>query len=59
QVNADRSVDIFFGPAAPPGKESNWVPTRAGDEFEVLFRFYAPEKALFEKIWRLPDVEKT
>jgi hypothetical protein len=23
----------------------------------VLFRFYGPEKALFEKTWKLPDIE--
>jgi hypothetical protein len=30
------------------GKESNWVPTKAGGRFEVLFRFYGPEKPLFD-----------
>jgi hypothetical protein len=59
QVNQDRSVDVYFGPRAPASNESNWVPTRAQGEFEVLFRFYAPEKSLFEKQWRLPDIEKT
>jgi hypothetical protein len=59
KVNADLSVDIYFGPAAAPAHESNWVPTSAHGEFEVLFRFYAPEKSLFEKKnWRLPDIEK-
>ena len=58
QKNADGSVDVFFGPAAPAGKESNWVPTKADRGFEVLFRFYGPEKSLFEKKWKLPDVEK-
>jgi hypothetical protein len=24
----------------------------------VLFRFYGPEKAVFDKTWKLPDVEK-
>jgi hypothetical protein len=33
------------------------VPTAEGD-FEILFRFYGPEKPLFEKTWKLPDVEK-
>ena len=28
------------------------------DEFEVMFRLYAPTKALFEKMWTLPDVER-
>jgi len=51
-------VDVYFGPKAPAGKESNWVPTRTNRGFEVLFRFYGPEKQLFEKTWRLPDIEK-
>src|SRR4029077_5690244 len=55
--NADGSVDIYFGPKSPPGKESNWVPTKFGGEFEVFFRFYGPEKALFEKTWKLPGIE--
>jgi hypothetical protein len=29
QTNADGSVDVYFGPKAPPGKEKNWVPTSA------------------------------
>ena len=59
QVNQDRSVDVYFGPHAPTSNESNWVPTSSHGEFEVLFRFYAPEKSLFEKNWRLPDIEKS
>ena len=58
QKNADGSVDICFAPKAPASKESNWVPTKAGGQFEVLFRFYGPEKSLFEKTWRLPDIEQ-
>jgi hypothetical protein len=58
QKNADGSIDVFFGPAAPAGHESNWVPTRAGSQFEVLFRFYGPEKPLFDKTWFLPDIER-
>jgi hypothetical protein len=58
QKNADGSVDIYFGPTAPAGKESNWVPTSADGQFEVLFRLYGPEKPLFDKTWVLPDIEK-
>ena len=56
--NADGSVDVYFGPEAPTGRESNWVPTSPGGGFEVLFRFYGPGKQLFDKTWRLPDIEK-
>jgi hypothetical protein len=58
QKNADGSVDIYFGPNAPAGKESNWVPTDPARKFELMFRLYAPTKALFDKTWVLPDVEK-
>ena len=56
--NADGSVDVYFGPNAPAGQESNWVPTKADGEFEVLFRLYAPTQALFDKAWELPDIEQ-
>jgi hypothetical protein len=42
----------------PNGKKSNWIPTRASRTFEVLFRFYGPEKPLFDKTWTLPDLER-
>jgi hypothetical protein len=58
QANADGSVDIYFGPEEPAGKQSNWVPTKASGTFEVLFRFYGPEKPLFDKTWMLPDIER-
>ncbi len=57
QKNADGSADIYFGPTAPAGEESNWVPTSTGAGFEVLFRFYGPEKPVFDKTWTLPDIE--
>jgi hypothetical protein len=56
--NADGSVDIYLGPNPPASQESNWVPTSPGEGFEVLFRFYGPEKPLFEKTWKLPDIAK-
>ncbi len=58
QKNADGSVDIYFGPKAPAGKDSNWVPTNPSRQFEVLFRFYGPETPLFDKTWKLPDIER-
>jgi hypothetical protein len=58
QQNADGSVDLFFGPKAPADKESNWVSTDPSGHFEVVFRFYGPEKSLFDKTWKLPDIEK-
>ena len=59
QKNSDASVDIYFGPKAPAGKEANWVPTNPRGQFEVLFRFYGPERPLFDKTWKLPDIERS
>ena len=59
QKNADGSVDIYFGPKAPARNEPNWVPTSASGKFEVLFRLYGPEKPLFDKTWKLPDIERS
>ena len=49
QKNADGSVDLYFAPKAPVGKDSNWVPTDPNGKFKVLFRFYGPKKPLFEQ----------
>ena len=56
--NSDGSVDIFVGPKAPDGMETNWIPTDSKREFELMLRLYAPTKAFFEKKWVLPDGER-
>ena len=58
QKNADGSTDVYFGPQPPKGKESNWVPTDSKRDFELMFRLYAPKKEFFDKVWKLPDVER-
>jgi hypothetical protein len=54
--NADGSVDVFFGPAAPRGQDANWVATDPQRGFELMFRLYAPTQAFFDKAWVLPDL---
>jgi hypothetical protein len=58
QKNPDGSIDVYFGPKAPTGKESNWVPTDPVRQFELMARFYGPKKEFFDRIWKLSDVEK-
>lgn len=58
KTNADGSVDVYFGATAPTGHESNWVPISAVGQFEVLFRFYGPQKPIFDKSWSMPDIEE-
>jgi hypothetical protein len=55
--NADGSVDIYFGPKAPKGKENNWLPTDPKRRFFLLARFYGPEPALFDGSFELNNIE--
>ena len=38
EVNADGSVDVYFGPKAPAGKERNWIETVPGKDWTMTFR---------------------
>jgi hypothetical protein len=57
QANPDGSYDIYFGPTAPQGKESNWIQTVPGKSFNVILRFYGPLQAWFDQTWRPSDIE--
>jgi hypothetical protein len=56
--NADGTVDIYFGPKPSAGKESNWLYTQPGQKWFPWFRVYGPEKAIFDKSFKLPDIDK-
>lgn len=56
--NPDGSMDVYFGPKAPAGKETNWVQTEPGKGWFAYFRFYGPTEPFFDKSWALPDVVK-
>ncbi len=55
--NEDGSVDLYFGPQAPAGKERNWVETVPGKGWMVLIRLYGPLEPWFDKTWRPGEFE--
>jgi hypothetical protein len=57
QKNQDGSVDLYFGPNAPTGKDSNWIPTVPDRAWFAYLRLYAPLEPYFDKSWPLPDIE--
>src|SRR5262245_22523761 len=57
-VNPDTSVDIYFGPKPPAGKESNWVQTVPGKGWNTLLRLYGPLEPWFDKTWRPGESEE-
>ena len=58
KANEDGSIDLYFGPKAPAGMESNWIQTVPGRAWFTYFRWYGPTEAYYDKSWRLPDIEK-
>lgn len=56
RMNADQSVDLYFGPNAPAGLESNWLPTMGRRPYP-WFRLYAPGPEFWDRSFTLPDVE--
>ena len=49
--NDDGSVDLYFGPKAPAGKEKNWTQTVPGKGWFVLIRLYGPLEPWFDGTW--------
>jgi hypothetical protein len=58
QINSDGTIDVYFGPKAPEGKDSNWVYTAPNKAWIMLFRFYSPKPEIINKTWVLPDIER-
>jgi hypothetical protein len=56
-INADGSVDVWFGPTAPEGHEANWVQTVPGKGWNVLLRLYGPLESWFDKTWKPGEFE--
>lgn len=56
-VNADTSVDVWFGPKAPKGHEANWVQSIPGKGWNVLLRLYGPLQPWFDKTWQPGEFE--
>jgi hypothetical protein len=58
EENPDGSVDIYFGPAAPAGKEKNWVKTLPEKGWFTYLRLYGPLAPFFEQTWKPDDIVK-
>jgi hypothetical protein len=52
-----KSVDLYFGPKAPEGKEGQWIQTIPGKGWFVYFRIYGPEQPTFDGTWKPGDFD--
>lgn len=57
QANADGSVDVYFGPKAPTGKESKWIETVPGKGWFTMLCLYGALEPWFDKTWRPGEIK--
>ncbi len=55
--NKDGSIDLYFGPKPPKGKEANWVETVPGKSWFTVLRLYGPLQPWFDQTWKPGDIE--
>ena len=52
------SIDLYFGPTAPAGKEGVWIKTIPNKGWFTYFRIYGPEGPAFDGSWKPGDFEE-
>jgi hypothetical protein len=55
--NSDGSYDIYFGPKAPKGEESNWLETIPERSWFTILRMYGATEPWINKTWRPGEIE--
>ncbi|WP_043824860.1 DUF1214 domain-containing protein [Rhodococcus opacus] len=48
----DGTIDLWFGPSAPAGKEANWIRTVPAKSWFPMLRLYGPLQPWFDKQWQ-------
>ena len=55
-ANEDGSVDLYFGPTAPAGKDANWIQTVPAKGWFVYLRLYGPLEPFWDRTWRVSEI---
>ncbi|WP_291144194.1 DUF1254 domain-containing protein [Flavobacterium sp. UBA7680] len=53
-----KSIDLYFGPKAPAGKEGQWIKTLPNRGWFAYIRIYGPEAGAFNGSWKPGDFEE-
>ena len=51
------TVELYFGPTAPAGREGQWIKTIPGKGWFTYFRIYGPGSPAFDGSWKPGDFE--
>jgi hypothetical protein len=52
KINEDGSVDLYLGPKAPDGWQTNWIETVPDKAWFAYFRLYGPTEGYFYRTTR-------
>jgi hypothetical protein len=58
-ATGEPSIELYFAPEPPTGREDRWIKTIPDRGWFVYFRIYGPEEPAFDGSWQLPDIEAT
>lgn len=59
QTDDDGSIDLYFGPEPPSGREGNWIRTVPGKGWFTILRVYGPIDGYFDRTWKPTDITPT
>ena len=57
-INKDGSVEAWFGPEVPVGKEDNWIKTIPGKAWYMIMRLYNPTESGNNILWKPGEIKK-
>jgi len=57
-LNSDGTLNIWFGPTAPEGRENNWIQTVQGKEWQLVLRLYDLFEPLQDHTWSPGEIEE-
>lgn len=58
-VSSGSTIDLYFGPTAPPGHEAQWIKTIRRKGWFAYFRLYGPQPPAFDGRWKPGDFERS
>ena len=57
ETNPDGTIDLYFGPTAPTGREANWLQTIPGKGWWTILRLYNPLQGFFDRTWQPSEIQ--
>jgi hypothetical protein len=57
-INPGGSMDVWFGPESPSGRENNWIKTIPGKSWYLKLRLYDMKESVENIFWKPGEIEE-